>query len=872
MANEIIRPTLLPPRANPVASEVVPSDNGGQVAGVTWAAGVNAGRPVASQAEAVAGTDSSKSMSALTTKQSIASEVGASIASKEQGDLAASAVQPEDLALVATSGEYADLEGKPTLGTAAAAAASDFAPAAAGLPAGGGTGQVLTKASAGDHDSEWTSIVAPPSLTDQPSKAAATLLLVPPDNSFIRTAGASTAGDGGAALYMRAAIEPAHGGKFQSADGAWWELISDSPHLVMFDGGEGRTGAENAAAITRAASYLTARKLRFLEVSGSLTVEGLSREASADISFIGEGVINNIYRKRVIPKQAEFAVLDFIGDLIPSHLTALNSTNNPVVAVIGDSTGVPSLDGGGHSDVFFGLLQARFFEEFSDRGLKVYNRSIGGTGWEHMSSAPPPSSITGMPWYNAAEPNKIWLSYVRDLNPDTVIINFGQNNAQGLSPTGMMSVLNYIRTWDKVPDIVLATPHSPSIGSDYYPDDDTHEARDRAAGLIRSFAQFHGLGLLDINRSTCIARDGFDPRRASILRASEVITPVQAGTTWRADAEGELGHFRGRVRFNGAIWPSGSTDNALLLSFGAGDGGDYVSLRKRANGNIGLWYRAGTSTDVVWIYQDLDTGVLMPTAAGSDLWFEVSDGVFRLYNSTGSYVPPVFEGRLWGFGKPRTAYALSTGTGVTLSSLEVWPCEYNLSLPIITDTDAFKASEYFSGNGINHLNGLGAREIAWPVVRAAVFRADLRHSTVFSGVVTTGTPASTAPITITKTIPKGEVRASDIIEVEVSGQLFGAAASKKIAIKVNSTEVAAMTTSLASGASFIARSRIHARMGEISRANSEISAGAASATSVLTIAGGINLDSAINIASEATGSGTLNDVIISTMAVRVVRG
>lgn len=93
MANQIIRPDDLPPRGNPVASEVVPSDNGSIVAGVTWADGVNAGRPLASQNEAEAGVQATKAMTPLTTKQSIASEVGVSLASKAQGDLADSSIQ-----------------------------------------------------------------------------------------------------------------------------------------------------------------------------------------------------------------------------------------------------------------------------------------------------------------------------------------------------------------------------------------------------------------------------------------------------------------------------------------------------------------------------------------------------------------------------------------------------------------------------------------------------------------------------------------------------------------------------------------------------------------------------------------------------------
>lgn len=134
MANDIIRPGELPPRGSPVASEVVPSDNGSVVGGVTWAAGVNAGRPLANQAEAETGSNASKAMTPLTTKQAIDAQVPGKIsqaisglnlgtaaqqdveafATAGQGVLADTAVQPGDLSDVATSGDYGDLTGRPS--------------------------------------------------------------------------------------------------------------------------------------------------------------------------------------------------------------------------------------------------------------------------------------------------------------------------------------------------------------------------------------------------------------------------------------------------------------------------------------------------------------------------------------------------------------------------------------------------------------------------------------------------------------------------------------------------------------------------------------------------------------------------------------
>ncbi len=51
---------------------------------------------------------------------------------------------------------------------------------------------------------------------------------------YIRTAGFSTVGDGGGALYKRVVSEPVHAGKVQSADGAWWELAEALPLITMF--------------------------------------------------------------------------------------------------------------------------------------------------------------------------------------------------------------------------------------------------------------------------------------------------------------------------------------------------------------------------------------------------------------------------------------------------------------------------------------------------------------------------------------------------------------------------------------------------------------------------------------------------------------
>lgn len=91
MANVPIRDITL--TGTPAGPDYLVFDNG-QMRKGTFTSAADAIRPVASQAEAQTGADNAKTMTPLRVKDSIAAEVNATIASKAQGDLAASALQP----------------------------------------------------------------------------------------------------------------------------------------------------------------------------------------------------------------------------------------------------------------------------------------------------------------------------------------------------------------------------------------------------------------------------------------------------------------------------------------------------------------------------------------------------------------------------------------------------------------------------------------------------------------------------------------------------------------------------------------------------------------------------------------------------------
>ncbi len=92
------------------------------------------------------------------------------------------------------------------------------------------------------------------------TRALALAATIPAEVQAIFLMGYSAAGDGGEALYGRVLVQPTHGGKMQTADGAWWEL-SEGQQIVPKMFGAPLNGVDDdAPAIQAAEDYIEQRQ------------------------------------------------------------------------------------------------------------------------------------------------------------------------------------------------------------------------------------------------------------------------------------------------------------------------------------------------------------------------------------------------------------------------------------------------------------------------------------------------------------------------------------------------------------------------------------------------------------------------------------
>lgn len=183
-------------------------------------------------------------------------------------------------AVMASSAELNDAAARAEAAATEAEAAATEAEAAAAAAAAA----LGTKADTSLANIDLPAAVASLRLADFATRTAAQAAFILAPQSYIRTAGYTTAGDGGGALYTRAAS-----GQLKTADGQWWEIAQSSVTPEMF-GAKGNGTTDDTAAINAAIAHPRARevvlqdksyKVTTVNFSRTITLRGLNKWSSA---------------------------------------------------------------------------------------------------------------------------------------------------------------------------------------------------------------------------------------------------------------------------------------------------------------------------------------------------------------------------------------------------------------------------------------------------------------------------------------------------------------------------------------------------------------------------------------------------------------
>ena len=185
------------------------------------------------------------------------------------------------------------------------------------------------------------------------------------------------------------------------------------------------------------------------------------------------------------------------------------------VVLVGDSlSSFYNIDSVNFTGLFESHLRRRFME--LNPSIQFFNRAIGGMRYYDLGKPDPAltSPSSGYPWYDNF--TKRWMEYVKDTNPDVVVLAFGMNDGSGWSAgnfqqDNFQTMMDDLRNLPSRPEIVFCTNILPSTENPATSSDAAQSGRDAMAGWTRSYAKFMGFSYVDLHRRFRMLRDGVDP-------------------------------------------------------------------------------------------------------------------------------------------------------------------------------------------------------------------------------------------------------------------------------------------------------------------------------------------------------------------------
>ncbi|WP_181444724.1 SGNH/GDSL hydrolase family protein [Enterobacter hormaechei] len=447
------------------------------------------------------------------------------------------------------------------------------------------------------------------------------------------------------------------------------------------------------------------------------------------------GDLTGLYRRAAIPVGAPSNVRVQNG-LAQEDMASFYNAESPTVVIMGDSISTDGPNALSPNDSMWSIIGNEIAKS-NKRNVNLINRAIGGQTWMNANTKP-----TGFPaWYT--DTTKDWLDYIEADEPDLLILAFGMNDANGFNAGALHAVVNKIKAWNKVPSLLFVTNPVPSIsttwsgGSGFYATI-FQEGRDWAAGYARSYANFYGYSVLDINRQFCLVRDGRDYvgvplERAGVYNQSYIHDTFLIARDF--SISGEI-----------ANW---AASKVLTVKVGPGELDTVFITNVSGNFKVTAFCTGQQNAP----YVDVQTTV--PVTVGQTLDISVQDNQFTVFSGITKVIS--FDlirtgGELALIAEWQDAVNAGPFSSVTANIGNWLQCQYTARDSDIWGHDDGTADTKLpeGGNGINHYSSKGLDLIVKPVVEAFDFRRKTVKSTSAVTVMNTGVTALT-PINVTRT-------------------------------------------------------------------------------------------------------------------------
>lgn len=383
--------------------------------------------------------------------------------------------------------------------------------------------------------------------------------------------------------------------------------------------------------------------------------------------------------------------------------------DGPIVVLVGDSISTENPSPSNPTETLYHTLCQEIQNQNPKTTITFFNRGVGAQTWTTFNNV----ATSNFPsWYSNT--SKLWMDYVKELQPDLVVCAFGMNDKQDFVPAQMTTCVTSLITFATRPDVVLATNLVPSAitGDPNLSSSASQIGRDFVAGYMRGYALTNSYGLIDFNRQFRLVRDGFDVRESALKAVTvaglqtlpytytDTCMDFSLGATFPAIAAG----FWTSLKIDARITPIGS--NVVTFARVEDNAGKMKISVIEQNPN----------TLAELVQTSLTSTLTTPTTGDVVVYVAVTDQ--RLQVKVNTIV--VFDqtiARCGGLFSPSIA---ATGKSATIDLCVGQNTQFNSRL---NDYELFGygSSNAFKGNAQNHPTSLAVKHVFSPVIKNTDF-------------------------------------------------------------------------------------------------------------------------------------------------------